>query len=267
MNRNDIGVCGSYDREVIGRRVGDNVRKGSVYGSDQFLLDNGYWIGCVLDRVGLTGRQAVEELNSGFGASVGGSERTLERGCVIDVMAYAIVKEGCRTDENVLSGSGRTTSSTGSAREREETERNTERESDADRKRQRWRRRDQSDPDPAVRVLNDGNGRRSGDNVRKGSVYGSDQFLLDIGHWIGCVLDRVGLTGRQAVAELNGEFGASVGGSERTLERGCVLNAMSYAIGTGSRALSMASVLSVLDGWLETKPSLFVYLDHVGMVG
>ena len=27
------------------------------------------------------------------------------------------------------------------------------------------------------------------------------------------------------------------------------------------------SVLSVLDGWLETKPSLFVYLDHVGMVG
>ncbi|KAF2551062.1 hypothetical protein F2Q68_00036008 [Brassica cretica] len=90
MNRNDIGVCGSYDREVIGRRVGDNVRKGSVYGSDQFLLDNGYWIGCVLDGVGLTGRQAVEELNSGFGASVGGSERTLERGCVIDVMAYAI---------------------------------------------------------------------------------------------------------------------------------------------------------------------------------
>ncbi|KAF3592951.1 hypothetical protein DY000_02024850 [Brassica cretica] len=37
--------------------------------------------------------------------------------------------------------------------------------------------------------------------------------------------------------------------------------------GTGSGALSMASVLSVLDGWLETKPSLFVYLDHVGMVG
>ena len=29
------------------------------------------------------------------------------------------VKEGCGTDENVLSGSGRTTSSTGSARERE----------------------------------------------------------------------------------------------------------------------------------------------------
>ncbi|KAF3596891.1 hypothetical protein DY000_02020752 [Brassica cretica] len=37
--------------------------------------------------------------------------------------------------------------------------------------------------------------------------------------------------------------------------------------GTGSGALSMASVLSVLDGWLETKPSLFVYLGHVGMVG
>ncbi|KAF3555447.1 hypothetical protein F2Q69_00012221 [Brassica cretica] len=36
---------------------------------------------------------------------------------------------------------------------------------------------------------------------------------------------------------------------------------------TGSGALSMASVLSILDGWLETKPSLFVYLDHVGMVG
>ncbi|KAF3489000.1 hypothetical protein F2Q69_00055100 [Brassica cretica] len=32
-------------------------------------------------------------------------------------------------------------------------------------------------------------------------------------------------------------------------------------------ALSMASVLSILDGWLETKPSLIVYLDHVGMVG
>ncbi|WZZ70035.1 hypothetical protein YC2023_081405 [Brassica napus] len=36
---------------------------------------------------------------------------------------------------------------------------------------------------------------------------------------------------------------------------------------TGSGALSMASVLSVQDGWLETKPSLFVYLGHVGMVG
>ncbi|KAF3604645.1 hypothetical protein F2Q69_00037575 [Brassica cretica] len=36
---------------------------------------------------------------------------------------------------------------------------------------------------------------------------------------------------------------------------------------TGSVALSMSSVLSVLDGWLETKPSLFVYLSHVGMVG
>ncbi|KAF2557670.1 hypothetical protein F2Q68_00015349 [Brassica cretica] len=30
---------------------------------------------------------------------------------------------------------------------------------------------------------------------------------------------------------------------------------------------SKAGVLSVLDGWLETKPSLFVYLGHVGMVG
>ncbi|WZZ70036.1 hypothetical protein YC2023_081406 [Brassica napus] len=36
---------------------------------------------------------------------------------------------------------------------------------------------------------------------------------------------------------------------------------------TGSGALSMASVLSVQDVWLETKPSLFVYLGHVGMVG
>ncbi|KAF3597540.1 hypothetical protein DY000_02022354 [Brassica cretica] len=36
--------------------------------------------------------------------------------------------------------------------------------------------------------------------------------------------------------------------------------------GTGSGALSMAIVLSVPDGWLETKPSLFVYLGHVGMV-
>ncbi|WZZ15084.1 hypothetical protein YC2023_108173 [Brassica napus] len=36
---------------------------------------------------------------------------------------------------------------------------------------------------------------------------------------------------------------------------------------TGSGALSMPSVLSVLDGWLETKPSLFVYLGHVVMVG
>ncbi|KAF3579420.1 hypothetical protein DY000_02030387 [Brassica cretica] len=34
-----------------------------------------------------------------------------------------------------------------------------------------------------------------------------------------------------------------------------------------SGALSMATVLSVLDGWLETKPSLFVYLDHIGMDG
>uniref|UniRef100_A0A0D3B681 Reverse transcriptase zinc-binding domain-containing protein n=1 Tax=Brassica oleracea var. oleracea TaxID=109376 RepID=A0A0D3B681_BRAOL len=39
----------------------------------------------------------------------------------------------------------------------------------------------------------------------------------------------------------------------------------SDATGTGSRALSMASVLSVPDGWLETKSSLFVYLGHVGM--
>ena len=61
-----------------------------MYGLDQFLLDTGYWIGCVLDRVGLTGRQAVEELDGGFGASVGGSERTLERVCVLDAMAYAI---------------------------------------------------------------------------------------------------------------------------------------------------------------------------------
>ena len=30
---------------------------------------------------------------------------------------------------------------------------------------------------------------------------------------------------------------------------------------------SKAGVLSVLDGWLEPKPSLFVYLGHVGMVG
>ncbi|KAF3499147.1 hypothetical protein F2Q69_00040710 [Brassica cretica] len=37
--------------------------------------------------------------------------------------------------------------------------------------------------------------------------------------------------------------------------------------GSGSGTLSMAGVLSVLDGWLETKPSLVVYLDHVGMVG
>ncbi|KAF2575013.1 hypothetical protein F2Q70_00000647 [Brassica cretica] len=66
--------------------------------------DTGYWINCVLDRVGLTGRQAVEELNGGFGASVGGSERTLERECVLDAMAYAIDKEGCGTDENVLGG-------------------------------------------------------------------------------------------------------------------------------------------------------------------
>ncbi|KAF3497425.1 hypothetical protein DY000_02053298 [Brassica cretica] len=36
---------------------------------------------------------------------------------------------------------------------------------------------------------------------------------------------------------------------------------------TGSGALNMAIVLSVPDGWLETKPSLFVYLGHVGMVG
>ncbi|KAG2330108.1 hypothetical protein Bca52824_001288 [Brassica carinata] len=34
---------------------------------------------------------------------------------------------------------------------------------------------------------------------------------------------------------------------------------------TGSGALSMASVLIVLDGWLETKPSLLI-LGHVGMV-
>ncbi|KAF3604648.1 hypothetical protein F2Q69_00037576 [Brassica cretica] len=36
---------------------------------------------------------------------------------------------------------------------------------------------------------------------------------------------------------------------------------------TGSVALSMSSALSVLDGWLEIKSSLFVYLGHVGMVG
>ncbi|KAF2554005.1 hypothetical protein F2Q68_00035654 [Brassica cretica] len=37
--------------------------------------------------------------------------------------------------------------------------------------------------------------------------------------------------------------------------------------GTGSGVLRMASVLSVLDGWLETKPSLLVYLGYMGMVG
>ncbi|KAL0813044.1 hypothetical protein Bca101_069487 [Brassica carinata] len=77
---------------------------------------------------------------------------------------------------------------------------------------------------------------------------------------------RVGLTGRQAVEELNGGLGASVGGSERTLERGCVLDAMTYAIGPLFWNASKAGVLSVLDGWLETKPSLFVH-GHVGMVG
>ncbi|KAF3528866.1 hypothetical protein DY000_02042212 [Brassica cretica] len=82
-----------------------------------------------------------------------------------------------------------------------------------------------------------------------------------------CVLDRVGLTGRQAVDELIAGFGASVGGSERALKRECVLDAMAYAIGTGFGELSMASVLPVLDDWLETKLSLFVYLGHVGMVG
>ncbi|KAF3579424.1 hypothetical protein DY000_02030388 [Brassica cretica] len=38
------------------------------------------------------------------------------------------------------------------------------------------------------------------------------------------------------------------------------------AVQTGFGTLSMTSVLSVLDDWLETKPSLFVYLDHVGML-
>ncbi|KAF3592334.1 hypothetical protein DY000_02024847 [Brassica cretica] len=84
------GPFSSQGKGGNGHRSGYNVRKGSVYGLDQFLLDTGYWIGCVLDRVGLTGRQAVEELDGGFGASVGGSERTLERVCVLDAMAYAI---------------------------------------------------------------------------------------------------------------------------------------------------------------------------------
>ncbi|KAF3521279.1 hypothetical protein F2Q69_00047063 [Brassica cretica] len=79
-----------------------------------------------------------------------------------------------------------------------------------------------------------------------------------------CVLDRVGLTGRQAVDELNGGFGAPMGGSERVLECECVLDTMAYANGTSFGALSMVSVLSVLDGWLETKPSLFVYLGMDG---
>ena len=33
---------------------------------------------------------------------------------------------------------------------------------------------------------------------------------------------------------------------------------------TGSETLSMASILILLDGWLETKPFLFL-LGHVGM--
>ncbi|KAF2577724.1 hypothetical protein F2Q68_00005488 [Brassica cretica] len=105
-----------------------------------------------------------------------------------------------------------------------------------------------------------GNDRRSGDNVRKGSVYGLDQFLLDIGYWIGCVLDRVGLTGRKAVEELNGGFGASVGSSERTREREYVSGCDGYAVrpetaggvmvGLDSVLMYMAqgSVLLVLDG-------------------
>ncbi|KAF2542885.1 hypothetical protein F2Q68_00031315 [Brassica cretica] len=89
-----------------------------------------------------------------------------------------------------------------------------------------------------------GNDRRSGDNVRKGSVFGSDQFLLDTGYWIGCVLDRVGLTGRQAVEELNGGFGASVGSSERTREREYVSGSDGYAVGPCCEW----NVLLVLDG-------------------
>nr|VDD37552.1 unnamed protein product [Brassica oleracea] len=47
---------------------------------------------------------------------------------------------------------------------------------------------------------------------------------------------------------------------------GCMVLGCDFG-GTGSGALRMASVLSVLDGWLETKPSLLVYLGHVGMAG
>ncbi|KAF3609109.1 hypothetical protein DY000_02044988 [Brassica cretica] len=151
-----------------------------------------------------------------------------------------------------------------------------------------------------------------------------------------CMGSRRSERQRQAVEELNGGLGASVGGSERTLERGCVLDAMAYAIAHGNASMcldamvmlsdraangskerctdvhdsrervtgtrwfesrmavrctdgiegcraeyvltgqgvitdwfwnaSKAGVLSVLDGWLETKPSLFVH-GHVGMVG
>ncbi|KAG2275018.1 hypothetical protein Bca52824_057573 [Brassica carinata] len=105
-------------------------------------------------------------------------------------------------------------------------------------------------------------------------VFGSDassrQIKTDmqlIGGYYCIGSKRMGLTGRQAVDELIGGVGASVGGSERALEHECVLDAMAYAIGTGFGALSMASVLSILDGWLETKPSLFAYMGHVGMVG
>ncbi|KAL0834314.1 hypothetical protein Bca101_086203 [Brassica carinata] len=79
------------DRRLIGRYYCMGSRRSErqrwLVQSAVLSIINAY---CVLDRVGLTGRQAVEELNGGLGASVGGSERTLESGCVLDAMAYAI---------------------------------------------------------------------------------------------------------------------------------------------------------------------------------
>ncbi|KAG2282323.1 hypothetical protein Bca52824_053543 [Brassica carinata] len=118
----------------------------------------------------------------------------------------------------------------------------------------------------------------------EGSVYGSDQFLQDTGYWIGCVLGRVGLAVSERFLKLSGGFECVVGSSERTRKHAANLygrvpctdwiNSV-WMRGAGSSGVIRdwfwgaikAGVLSVLDGWLEPKPSLFVYLGHVGMVG
>ncbi|KAF2584182.1 hypothetical protein F2Q70_00034619 [Brassica cretica] len=172
-------------------------------------LIGGYY--CMGSRRSERQRQAVEELNCGLGAFVGGSERTLERGCVLDAMAYAIAHGNASMcldamvmlSDRVVNGSKERVLSF---------------------------KEDQGMDD----TIGTAGGVLAGlDSVLMYTAQGSVLLVLD------------GLRAGWSAEFLLIDLG--------------VINDWFWNA-------SKAGVLSLLDGWLETKPSLFVH-GHGGMVG
>ncbi|KAF3527831.1 hypothetical protein DY000_02040677 [Brassica cretica] len=111
--------------------------------------------------------------------------------------------------------------------------------------RQRSRRRDRSDSNPSVRILNDDHSDelKEGSDIVLGTILAMERCGTE-------VIDLIELLEAIGTSNILKEDRLEIGSSllMRVAQEGM----------TGSGALSMASVLSVLDGWWETKPSLFV---------